>query len=109
MCMYIGKTAAGFNRQAQHLSVYEKLANGQELSLFFRPAICFGVSPASESPPPFVLVFPGLRKVRRRLFWCFPGLGILQIFCFDVFPASEFYKCFVLTFSKPRNFTNVLF
>ena len=70
---------------------------------------CFGVSRAAESPPPFVLAFPEPRKVRRRLFWRFPGRGKSAAICFDVSRAAEFYKSFVLVFSELRNFTKVLF
>ena len=72
-------------------------------------AVCFGVSRAAESPPSFVLVFPGPRNFTNILFWRFPSLGILQKFCFGVFRASEFYKSFVLTFSEPWNLTHVMF
>ncbi|ERK38389.1 hypothetical protein HMPREF9135_0866 [Segatella baroniae F0067] len=43
-------------------------------------AVCFGVSPTAERPPPFVLAFPRPRKGRRRLFWRFPDREILQMF-----------------------------
>ena len=65
-------------------------------------AVCFDVSRAAESPPPFVLTFPGPRNLTHVMFWRFPSRGILQMFCFDVFRASEFYKCFVLTSSEPQ-------